>query len=253
MNKKSIKNTLMGLIVPLALLLLWEVVTRLNLVKPLFLPPPAKVVTAFYTMLVKQELITDFKVSLFSVVRGFFWGATIGLLGGIVAGLSKTIDKLFGPLLNGIRQIPSLAWLPLVVLWFGIGDLGKTIVIAKSVFFPVFLNTFQGVRTVPKEYVEISRVFEFSRLQLLRKVIIPGALPMIFVGIRYGAGMSWHLMVAAEMLGGRKGLGFLLTESQEMLLTEQLFVVMAVIGFVGYFIDLGLKKIETHLLRWKKT
>ncbi len=264
MNKDSIRrilrwlfskvgDKLVGLIVPLVILLVWEEITRLNLVKPLFLPPPGKVVSTFFEMLMKQELLTDFKVSMISVVKGFLWGATIGLIAGILAGLSRIIDKLFGPTLNAIRQIPSLAWLPLIILWFGIGDLGKTIVIAKSVFFPVFLNTFQGVRNIPREYIEISQVFEFNRLRLLSKVVIPGALPMIFVGIRYGAGMSWHLMVAAEMLGGRNGLGFLLTESQEMLLTDQLFVVMAVIGFVGYFIDLGLKKLEKYFLRWKKT
>lgn len=248
---QTIGRKLFGLVVPLSILAAWELITRLGMVKPLFLPPPTKVVLAFYDMLINQNLLVDFGVSIFTVIQGFLWGTVFGLLIGIFAGVSRTVEKLLGSTLNSIRQIPPLAWLPLIVLWVGIGNLAKTVIIAKAVFFPVFLNTLQGIRSVPKEYIEVGQVFEFGKLKLLRKVILPASLPAIFVGIRYGAGLSWAMIVAAEMLSGLRGLGYLLQRAQELLLPEQLFVVMAIIGLVGFFIDLILRKIENCLLRWK--
>jgi sulfonate transport system permease protein len=157
-----------------------------------------------------------------------------------------------GPTLNTIRQVPTLAWLPLIVLWIGVGTWAKSIMIGKAVFFPVFLNTLQGIRGVSKEHIEVAKIFEYNRALLLRKVILPAASPSIFVGLRYGAGLAWAFVIAAEMLGGRYGLGYLLMRSQELLLTGQLFVVIFVIGTVGFVVDIGLRRVEKHLLRWKK-
>lgn len=248
-----LSDRLTGFVVPLLILFLWETATRLNLVKPIFVPAPLAVLETFHDLLVNEGFLVDLWVSIFTVLRGYLWGAGLGLLFGTFAGLSKTVEKLLGPTLNSIRQIPAIAWLPLIVLWVGIGDLGKLVVIAKSVFFPVFLNTLQGIRSVPKEYVEVARVYQFSRFQLLRRVVFPAALPTIFVGIRFGAGLSWAMIVAAEMLSGRKGLGFLLLQAQDLMLTNQVFVVIVVIGLVGFLIDLLLKEAERHLLKWKKS
>jgi sulfonate transport system permease protein len=162
------------------------------------------------------------------------------------------VDQFLGPTLNSFRQVPPLAWLPLIVLWIGTGNLAKSIMIGKAVFFPVFLNTLQGIRGVSKEYIEVARIFEFKRGQLLRKVILPAALPSIFVGLRYGAGLAWAFVIVAEMLGGRYGLGYVLMRSQELLLTGELFVVIVIIGLVGFGVDLGLRRIEARALRWKK-
>lgn len=247
------REVITGLLVPLLLLLLWEAVTRAELIKPVFLPSPLTVVKSFVDILVNDAFLGDFRVSLSTVVRGFLWGSVLGLIFGTSAGLSKTVERLFGPLLNAIRQVPAIAWLPLIVLWVGIGDLGKLVVIGKSAFFPVFLNTLQGIRSVNKEYVEVARVYEFTRTQFLRRVIFPGALPTIFVGVRYAAGISWAMIVAAEMLAGRKGLGYVLNRGQELLMTDQVFVVMIVIGLVGFIIDAVLRRVESHLVKWKKS
>ena len=247
----KVGEQLTGLIVPLLVLVLWDTAIRLHWVKPVFLPPPATVLTTFYDLLVNGQFLLDLWVSIFTVVHGFLWGGVLGLLFGTAAGLSRLVERLFGPILNGIRQVPAIAWLPLIIMWVGIGDTGKLVVIAKSVFFPVFLNTLQGIRNVSREYVEVARVYEFTRLQLLRRVVFPAALPTIFVGIRFGAGISWAMIVAAEMLSGRKGLGFLLLQAQDLLMTDQVFVVIVVIGLVGYLIDLLLKRVERRLVRWK--
>ena len=203
-------------------------------------------------MLTEEALLTDFRVSAAVVAQGFVLGAAVGVLGGIVAGLSKTAERFLGPALNSVRQVPPLAWLPLIVLWIGIGTFAKGVVVGKAVFFPVFLNTLQGIRGVSKKYIEVARVFEYNRWLLLRRVILPAALPSIAVGLRYGAGLAWASVIAAEMLSGRTGMGFLLMHSQELLLTEDLFVVIVVIGAVGFIVDVGLRSVESRLLSWKK-
>lgn len=247
-----LKDLGLGVVVPLLVLVVWELATRRHWVKPYFLPRPLSVIAAFKEMLFEEGLLTDFRVSAVVVLEGFFLGGVLGLLTGIGAGVSKTVERLLGPVLNSIRQVPPLAWLPLIVLWVGIGPLAKGVMIAKAVFFPVFLNTLQGIRGVGKEYVEVARIFEYRRALLLRRVIIPAALPSIFVGLRYGAGLAWAFVIAAEMLSGKLGLGYLLMRSQELLLTEQLFVVIVVIGTVGFAVDVTLRRIESGLLRWKR-
>jgi sulfonate transport system permease protein len=234
------------------ILIVWEAVTRLQWIDPLFLPTPLSVAKAFYDLLFKDRLLDDLKVSGVTVLEGFVIGAGLGLLTGVTAGLSNTFEKLVSSLLNSIRQVPPLAFLPLIILWAGAGNTGKIVVISKAVFFPVFMNTLQGIRAVAKEYVEVGKVFEYSRHRMLCKIILPAALPSIFVGIRYGAGLAWAMIIAAEMLGGRRGLGYLLTRSNELLLTDQLFLVIVIIGLIGFSVDVGLRRIERRLLRWKR-
>lgn len=240
-----------GLVLPLLLLGAWDLVTRFNVVKPLFLPRPWSVVTSFYELLTEQALVNDFKVSALVVLQGFLLGSAVGVATGFLAGLSQTVERFLGPTLNSIRQIPPLAWLPLVVLWFGTGPVAKDIIIAKVVFFPVFLNTLQGIRGVSRDYIEVARVFEYSRARLLRRVILPAALPSIFVGLRYGAGLAWASVIAAEMLGGQVGLGYLLMHCQELLLIAEFFSIIAVIGLIGYLVDVGLRWVERGLLTWR--
>jgi sulfonate transport system permease protein len=141
---------------------------------------------------------------------------------------------------------------PLLILWLGVGDLGKAIIVGKAVFFPVFLNTLQGIRGVSKDHIEVGMVFGYNRWQMLWRVVLPSALPSIFVGIRYGAGLAWAVMIAAEMLGNSFGLGFLLMRAQELMATSQLFAIIIIIGSVGFCLDVGLRRLESHLLRWRK-
>ena len=246
------KGKLLGLILPVTILSVWELVVRFGLVKPLFVPAPESVVAAFYEMLMHQGLLRDFWTSASVVGQGFLIGAAGGLLVGFATGLSKTVEQLLGPVLDSIRQVPALAWFPLIALWVGIGSPAKIVIIAKTVFFPVFLNTLQGIRAVPREYIEVGQVFNYSKALLLRRIILPAASPSIFVGLRYGAGLAWAFIIAAEMLGGRYGLGYLLTRSQELLLTDQLFVVIVVIGLVGFSVDVVFRVAERHVLRWKR-
>jgi sulfonate transport system permease protein len=250
---KIVSDRLTGLLIPISILLLWEMVAQLHWVRPVFLPAPTLIFKTFINLCKGDAFLGDIWFSVHTVFRGYLWGLFFGLPFGTAAGMSKTVEKLFGPLLNSIRQVPPLAWLPLIVLWFGIGEIGKMVIIAKAVFFPVFLNTLQGIRTVNREYVEVARVYEFSRYQLIRRVIFPGALPSIFVGLRFGAGLAWVTIVAAEMLSGRKGVGYILTRGQDLLQTDEVFVVIFVIGTIGFLLDKILKDTEGRLIKWKKS
>lgn len=251
-NLPRLRRLVLQSLLPVALLIVWELLTRFDLVDRIFLPAPASVGEAFCKLLVKDNLLGDFRISAITVLRGFGIGAGIGLATGMATGLSRTVEDLFGPLLNGIRQVPTLAWLPLIVLWMGAGDLGKNVLIAKAVFFPVFLNTLQGIRGIPREYIEVGHIFDYGRLRLLRRIVLPAALPSIFVGLRFGAGISWAVLIVAEMLGARRGLGFLIMRAQELLHSDQLFVLIVLIGVVGFGIDVALRRLEARLLRWKR-
>jgi sulfonate transport system permease protein len=242
----------LGLALPLLVLAVWTYVTQRGLVKPYFLPAPRRTLQAAWQMATEEDLLGDFLVSLRIVVKGFLVGSALGLLLGVVAGTSRTVERVLGTTLDGLRQIPPLAWLPLVVLWVGIGDLAKVVVIGKVVFFPVFLNTLHGIRGVPKDYVEVARVYHLSRWRAATKVILPAAMPSILTGVRYGAGLSWSLVVVAEMISGHTGLGYLIFRAQELLFADQMIVVMLVIGLVGFAIDRILRGLESRLLRWKE-
>jgi len=247
-----ITRRLLGLLLPLLILAAWEVASHLGWVSAVFLPTPERTLSSFFDLLVNDRFQDDVATSLTIVGQAFLYGSALGLALGIAAGLSKTVDNVLGPTLDGVRHIPSIAWLPLIVLWAGIGPLGKIIFISKVVFFPVFLNTLQGIRGAQKEHIELARVLTLTQRQLLRFVILPGALPSILVGLRYGASLAWALVVVAEGLSGMAGLGFLIFRAQALLMTDQLLVCMVVIGAIGFLIDFAMRRLERRLLRWKQ-
>jgi len=166
--------------------------------------------------------------------------------------VASRVERFFGPTFDTIRHIPGIAWLPLIVLWLGIGAPAKVLVIAKSVFFPVFLNTLQGIRSVDKNHIELAQVLTLTRAQLVRKVILPSATPSIMVALRYSAGLAWALVVVAEGLSGIQGIGFLIFRAQGLLLTDQLIVCMVIIGLVGFGIDRLMFLAQRRVLRWKQ-
>lgn len=243
---------LIGLILPLLILALWQVATSQRWVPRVFLPSPAATVEAFWKMLTKQNLHLDFLASLSIVGQAFIYGSVAAVALGIAAGLSRKVEQFFGPTFDTIRHIPGIAWLPLIVLWLGIGAPAKILVIAKSVFFPVFLNTLQGIRSVEKNYIELGKVLTLTRWQLVRRVVLPSAVPSIMVSLRYSAGLAWALVVVAEGLSGLEGIGFLIFRAQGLLLTDQLLVCMVIIGAVGFSIDRLMFLLQRHVLRWKQ-
>lgn len=251
-SKASLGSRALPFVLPAFLFLVWELTTHLQWVPPIMLPSPERVLNTARDLFAEGILLNDFLTSISIVLQGFAWGASFGLALGAYAGLSRHVERFFGPTFDAIRSVPPLAILPLVILWAGVGDFGKVIVISKTVFFPVFLNTVQGIRTVQKEHVEVGHVFKLTRWQFVRKIIIPGALPSILVGVRFAAGLSWAMIIAAEMLSGHEGLGYLISRAQDLLFTDQMFVAVFVIAAFGLGLDLLLRRIERRLLRWKQ-
>ena len=241
-----------GLLLPLSILLVWQLAASNRWIDPVFLPTPLKVVEAFWSMLTGQNLILDFLESINIVGQAFLYGSLAGVGLGIASGLSQRVERFFGPTFDTIRHIPGIAWFPLIVLWLGLGAPAKILVIAKSVFFPVYLNTLQGIRNVDKSYIELAEALTLTRAQLVRKVILPAAMPNIMVALRYSAGLAWALVVVAEGLSGLVGLGFLIFRAQSLLMTDQLLVCMVVIGLVGFAIDRGMYWLQRRVLRWKQ-
>jgi sulfonate transport system permease protein len=242
----------LGLLLPLAILALWQTAASLKWVPAVFLPAPAKVVTAFWTMATRQHLAGDVLASVSVVGQAFLYGSVAGLALGILAGLYRRVELFFGPFLDAVRNVPGIAWLPLIVLWLGIGAPAKILVIGKSVFFPVFLNTLQGIRNVDRGYAELGQVLTLTRWQMVRKIILPAATPNIMVSLRYAASLAWALVVVAEGLSGLQGLGFLIFRAQSLLLTDQLLVAMIIIGLIGFLIDRGMAIFQRRMLRWKR-
>ncbi|QEI04630.1 ABC transporter permease [Pigmentiphaga aceris] len=245
-------NWWIGLILPLSILALWQAASWYRWVPPIFLPSPAVTAKAFFKMLFAESFHKDFAESISIVSQAFIYGSVAALVLGVAAGLSKNVERFLGPTFDSIRHIPGIAWLPLIVLWLGIGAPAKILVIAKTVFFPVFLNTLQGIRSVDKNYVELAKVLTLTRSQLVRKVIIPSAVPSIMVSLRYSAGLAWAMVVVAEGLSGLHGVGFLIFRAQALLMTDQLLVCMVVIGLVGFGIDRLMFLLQKRVLRWKQ-
>jgi sulfonate transport system permease protein len=237
---------------PVALIAVWQILGNAGLLLDIILPAPTKVVKAFFRILKDGSLGLDFGVSAVRVLKGYLWGIAIGLVLGVSCGVSKFIERLIGPLVDTIRQIPMIAWIPLIVIWFGIGETSKTVIIAKSVAVPVFINTLQGIRGVPREFIEVANVLELKYIKLLWKVVLPSALPSIFSGLRLGAGFSWMAVVTAEMLGGLTGLGYGLLRARDFLESDILVALMVVIGLVGLFLDRMLRLLESRVLHWRK-
>ena len=242
----------LGLVLPLVILAAWQAASHYAWVPPVFLPSPAATAQSFVNLLTEDAFAHDFLESIGIVSQSFVYGAVAALVLGVAAGLSRKVEQFLGPTFDSIRHIPGIAWLPLIILWLGIGAPAKILVIAKSVFFPVFLNTLQGIRNVDRQYIELGDVLQLNRWQLFRKVLFPSALPNIMVSLRYGAGLAWALVVVAEGIAGQVGIGFLIFRAQALLLTDQLLVCMVTIGLVGFAIDRLMFLVQKRALKWKQ-
>jgi sulfonate transport system permease protein len=240
-------------IIPIFLLLTWQILSSSGFILQTILPSPIRVLKALIGMILDGTLWVDLKSSGIRVFIGFFWGTLIGLSLGIASGMSHFIQRLIEPVIDVMRQIPLFAWIPLIVLWFGVGEVSKDVIIAKAVFVPVYVNTLQGILGVDKKYVEVARALELSLPRYLGKVVLPSSLPFVFTGLRLGAGFAWMAVVAAEMLGSLTGLGYALLMTKDFLQSDKLIALMAVIGLIGFLVDKIIKFAENSVVRWNNT
>jgi ABC-type nitrate/sulfonate/bicarbonate transport system permease component len=232
-------------------MVLWWASVALDLANPALLPPPADVLKAFGEMILDGSLFVDIGVSLARALGGFVIATAVGVPLGILVGRSATLSAAIDPWIELLRPVPPIAFLPLVVLWFGIGELSKLVVICYGALFPILINSIHGVRSVDNGLVRAARALGASNRQIFYLVILPAAAPSIVTGMRLGAGMAIFVLVAAELLGSSAGLGWLIMDSREHFFTDRIMVGIVALGAIGYLINRGLLALERHLLRWR--
>jgi taurine transport system permease protein len=237
------------------LLLVWWGVTALGLVAPLFLPPPQQVLQKLLLIASPQgfmdaTLWQHLGASLSRMLVALFFAALIGIPVGIAMGLSPAIRGLLDPLIELYRPVPPLAYLPLMVIWFGIGETSKILLIYLAIFAPVTLSTLAGVKNAQQVRIRAAQALGASRWQLLRFVILPGALPEILTGLRIGLGVGWSTLVAAELIAATRGLGFMVQSAGEFLATDVVLAGIAVIALIAFSLELGLRALQRRLTPW---
>jgi len=238
-------------ILPILIIVLWETVTRLEITPPAILPSLEAVYKAFISQINNGEMISDVTISLTRVLKGYSYAVILGLSFGSLMGISLRANKIFSSVFNAIRQIPPLAWIPLIILWFGIGEVSKVVIIAKGAFFPILLNTINGIKNTPKGYLEVAELHNISKFDLFRKVYFPSSLPSVFVGLRLGLGVAWAMVVAAEIISSSSGLGYRINDSRALMQSDVMISNMVVIGFIGSIMDLIIRNIANHFSKWQ--
>jgi sulfonate transport system permease protein len=231
----------------------WQLGSQLGWIPPRKLAAPAMVVEAAIDLIRSGDLQAALQVSLVRALTGLLWGVSIGLVFGITSGLSRLGDQLFDSTLQMIRTIPFIALIPLFVVWFGIDDLPKIILVAMACIFPVYLNTYAGVRGVDRKLLEVGRTFGLTRFEIVRRIILPNALPGILIGIRYAMGTSLLALVAAEQINAASGLGFLIMNASNEIRTDIVIVGVLIYAGLGLGVDFIVRIAEAILLPWRIT
>lgn len=247
----SITNVLLGLLLPVSLLIIWEVAGRLNMLNPILLPAPSDILGELLRLTQSGELATNFGISAYRAILGFLLGGGLGLAAGIWVGFSYRAERLLDPSLQMLRTLPHLAIAPLFILWFGFGETSKILLIAKGSFFPLYVNAFLGIRSVDGKLFHVARVLQFSRWDMITKLIIPASLPNIFLGIRLSIGVAWLGLVVAEMMGSSSGIGFLINDARSFSLTTVVFSGIIVFALVGKGSDSLVRWLERRMLKWQ--
>ncbi|MNK84526.1 putative aliphatic sulfonates transport permease protein SsuC [compost metagenome] len=242
-----------GLLVPIFLLIAWQIAGDTGLVTKEQLPTPVAIVKRFIELGASGELYHHLGVSSLRAISGFVLGSVIGLLVGMFTGIGKIIERTLDPSLQMLRTVPLLALIPLFILWFGIGEFSKVLMISLGAFFPVYLNTFLGIRSVDTKLYDVSRILGYSRWQQLTKLIIPSALPNILLGLRLAMGTSWLVLVFAELMGTSAGIGYMIEDARTYSNTDIVFVGIILFALVGSLSDITVHALEKRWLSWQDT
>lgn len=250
-QKSVVPGWLRGWLLPFALIAVWDLLTRFKLVNTLLLATPSSVLRVLAQELRENELFPALGASLRRDLIGFVIGSVAGLSVGSAMGLSRLADRLLGPTFHAAKQVAIFAWIPLISVWFT-GESAKIVFIALSAFYPVVLNAFEGIRSVAREHVEVARVFRFSYAQILRKVVLPGALPSIFAGLHLGLVYSWLGTLGAEyLLAPGLGIGNLMIDGREQLKMDKVLLGVIIAGAIGFGLNALSTRLETRLTRWR--
>jgi sulfonate transport system permease protein len=239
--------------VPITLVVAWFAATSTGAIKSYQLASPQAVLVELNDLASRGLLWTDLGASLERVATGFALAALLAIVLGSLVGASRTAEKLLDPTLQAVRSVPSLAWVPLLLLWLGIGETAKIALVAIGAFFPVYVALASAIRNVDRKLVEVARVLGVRGLPFIARVLLPAALPQLLVGLRIGLTQAWLFLVAAELLGASRGLGFLLTDGQQIARTDEILVAILAFAICGKLSESGMRLLERRLVGWTDT
>lgn len=240
-----------GIRLPIVILIVWELSGYLGMVSETLLPRPSTVFQKFIELSLSGELLYHFLVSLRRALSGFLVGGFIALIGGILVGFFRKTEQSLDPTVQMLRTIPTLAVLPLFILWFGFGEFSKTLLIAKAAFFPIYVNTFLGIRGVDSKLLDVAKVLEFSKWKQITHLVIPSAMPNILLGIRLSLGSAWVALVGAELMGSSEGVGYMIVDARTFSQTSVIFVGIIIFALFGKITDSLIRYFESRLLSWR--
>jgi NitT/TauT family transport system permease protein len=246
------RDRLLSWLVPIAVIILWEALVRLRLLSPIFVSTPSSVVRRFLEMAAGRDLWIAIGISLFRVFGGFLLGAIPGVLVGVTMGLFRPVRAALEPIIAAWYPIPKLALLPLIMLFFGIDEWSKLVTIAIGVFFMAQMNAVAGVLHIEKTYLDVAKNFGASRRDFYLTIAFPGALPSIFTGLKLGMGMALLLIVAAEMIGAKSGIGYMIWTGYQTFDIDRMFVGLVLMSLLGFLFTIGLNALEKVVVPWKR-
>jgi sulfonate transport system permease protein len=241
----------LGLILPIGLAVVWELAVRAGLSNGRLVPPPSVIFSTFAELAKSGELQRHAAVTLWRVAAGFGLGVAFGTVLGAITGYSALSHRLIDPTLQALRAIPSIAWVPLFILWLGIFEASKVTLIAVGVFFPVYLGVMGAVVSVDRKIVEVGRVFRLSGPAMIRRILLPAVMPAYVLALRSGLGLGWMFVVAAEFMGASEGLGYLLIDGQQLGKPAQIVAAIVAFAVIGKLTDWIIAAAAAPFLRWE--
>lgn len=241
---------LLSWLAPAVLVIVWEWLAQAGWLSPQVLPAPSKVIKTAFKLATTGTLLNDLGVSLLRAAAGFAIGSVVGAVLGTLVGFSKIAEAAIDRSVQMIRAVPFLAVLPLVIVWLGVGETQKIFLVALGVTFPIYINTVLGIRQVDPKLLELGRVQGLSSIELIRRIILPGALPSILTGIRYALATAWLALVVAETIGAQSGIGFLAMDAREFLRTDVIVLTIVIYALIGVAADAIARFLERRMLAW---
>ena len=247
---RAVGRRLVPWLVPLALVVAWQVASSAGWLSARVLPAPLDVLRSAWELTLSGELWAHLKISAGRALLGLAIGGGAGLLLGLLTGSVRFFETLLDSTVQMVRNVPALALIPLVILWFGIEETAKIFLISVSVFFPIYLNTFHGIRNVDPQLIEMGRSYGLTRWQLYKEVILPGATSSILVGLRFSLGLMWVILIVAETISAQAGIGYLTMNAREFLRTDVVLVGILLYALLGKLADIFARALERGWLRW---
>jgi len=237
---------------PVFLFAVCEIIGRSGWIDPFFFPPPSSMLKSLYSMTVSGEIFPHIAISLIRALTGYLLAAVFGLIVGLLVAWSRIVESIADPLIELIRPVSTFALVPVMFVWFGIGNGSKIAIIFKACFFPIVLNTIGGIKGVDVRLIQAARSLGANGYQLWIKVLIPAALPMIMTGMRISTAMAMLSIIGVEMLAGDSGIGFLVIDAQRIFATDRMFAGIIVIALIGFMLDRSARFIQDRILVWHR-